>query len=94
MGKKKTDDELQREISEHSENVRELLEKSRQIHKDALRIGLSDENLHEHILTMNRAIEFQRMAIAETKKVNRLQKILLNRQTRRMSNQRNDLLGR
>lgn len=68
--------ELREEISLHSQNVREFLGESHEIHMQALRA----EFPVEHIRIMQRAIEFQRMAIKEAKKVNRLEKILINRE--------------
>jgi hypothetical protein len=80
MVKRKTDEQLQNEMNLHSRNAFELLQTSQKVHQDAIRLW-SENDRQEHSQTlMNLAIELQRSALAESKKVTRLQKILFRRQ--------------
>lgn len=80
MVKRKTDEQLQNEMNLHSRNAFELLQNSQKVPQDAILLW-SENNRQEHSQTlMNLAIELQRSALAESKKVTRLQKILFRRQ--------------
>ena len=87
MPGRKTDEQLRAEISMHSKTARDLLGKSHEIHMQALQAEFTIEHIH----IMQRVIEYQRMAIRETKVVSRLEKVLRNRQIKEIGEQRADL---
>lgn len=83
MAKRKTDDQLRKEISLHSDTMRELSEKSHDTHK----LALDAESIKEHTQIMKTVINLQRLSIKESKVVIHLEKILRNRQRKMMMNQ-------
>lgn len=88
MGKRKSDEQLQNEIHQHSETARDLSRQSHDAHMSALNLIEPSE----HTEAMKTVIELQRLSILERKNVTKLQKHLLNRQKKMIRDQKAEYL--